>query len=282
MNSFLLGGALCGFAFALAALLLLCGHVGVPSIRRARPVASRFSPRSLRLAAGAVPLGAVAWWVTGWPVGGIAVAATTVGLPRILAPTAAREGIVRAEALVTWTRRVADLLASGAGGLSQAITRSAATAPGPLAKPVGRLAHRARHQGTETALRAFADELADPAADAIVLALLLRLRTGGRGLAELLHRQADAHARDVTARRDVEADRAKPRTTVRSLIGITLAMLTGLFAFTGHYLAPFSTTTGQVVLAGIAAFGAASLMWMHRLTTPPVPHRYLITTGESR
>lgn len=279
MNGIVLTGGACGLAAALAILIVLYGHGGTPIRHRPSPV--RWSARCLRLALVAVGLGSGAWWVTGWPVGGIAVAAGVLGLPHLLSPSHTRHGIERAEVLVTWTRRVADLLASGAGGLAQAITRSAATAPEALAEPVQRLAQRSRTHGMEAALREFADELADPAADAIVLALLLRLRTGGRGLAELLHRQADAQAREIAARRDVEADRAKPRTTVRSLVGITLAMLAGLLLFAGHYLAPFSTGAGQLVLAGIAVFGAGALVWMHRLTTPPPPRRYL-TTGEAR
>ncbi|GAA4871161.1 hypothetical protein GCM10023222_27870 [Saccharopolyspora cebuensis] len=277
MSLFLLGGAGCGLATAIAVLLLLFGREALPSRRR------RWARRSLRkrarMALASVLLGGVAWWMTGWPVAGLAVAAAMVGLPHVLAPDHARTAISRAEALATWTRRVADLLASGAGGLSQAIVRSAATAPEPLAGPVERLAGRLRTHGTETALRQFADELADPAADAVVLALLLRLRAGGRGLADLLHRQADAQARDVAARRTIDADRAKPRTTVRCLIGITLAMTTGLVVFAGHYLAPFSITPGQFALAVILLLGAGSLLWMHRLTTPPKPHRYLITQG---
>lgn len=280
MSPYLIGGGGCGLALALALLIVLRGEQVFSRSRWSRP--AWLSLRWLRLGAVALLLGAAAWWTTEWPVAGAVVAAAVIGLPQVLAPQAARGAIERAEALTTWTRRVADLLASGAGGLSQAIVRSAATAPEPLAEPVGRLAHRLRTHGTEPALRAFADELADPAVDAVVLALLLRLRAGGRGLAELLHRQAEAQSREVASRREAEADRAKPRTTVRCLIGITLAMLTGLTVFAERYLAPFSTATGQVVLAGIGMLGAGAVAWMHHLTTPPDPHRYLITTKEER
>ncbi|WP_338600507.1 type II secretion system F family protein [Saccharopolyspora sp. SCSIO 74807] len=275
MTPDLLAAGACGLALAVAVLLVRMGRTGVPQHRSLR--LARWSPRWLRLGANGLVLGAGAWWATGWPVATVIVTAATVGLPRVLAPTAAKEAIARAEALATWTRRLGDLLSSGAGGLSQAITRSAATAPEPLTGPVQRLADQLRTDGTEAALRAFADELADPAVDAVVLALLLRLRAGGRGLADLLHHHADAQAREVAARRQVEADRAKPRTTVRCLIAITVVMLGGLVAFAGHYLAPFSTATGQAALVVIAALGAGSIAWMHRITTPPAIQRYLIT-----
>ncbi|WP_338596911.1 type II secretion system F family protein [Saccharopolyspora sp. SCSIO 74807] len=275
MSPDLLTAGACGLALAVAILLVLAGRTGVPQRRATSP--RTWSHRGLRLGTAGLLLGAGAWWATGWPVAMLIVAAAAVGLPRVLAPSAATEAIARAEALATWTRRLGDLLASGAGGLSQAITRSAATAPEPLTTPVQRLAHRLRTHGTETALRAFADDLADPAVDAVVLALLLRLRAGGRGLADLLHHHADAQAREITARRQVEADRAKPRTTVRCLIGITLVMLAGLVAFAGHYLAPFATAAGQGALAVIALLAAGAITWMHRLTTPPPAQRYLIT-----
>ena len=115
-------------------------------------------------------------------------------------------------------------------------------------------------------------------ADAVVLALLLRLRAGGRGLADLLHAQAEAQSEQVRTRRQVEADRAKPRTTVRCLIAIVAVMLAGLFTFAGHYLTPFSTLTGQFVLAVLTAIGAGAVAWMHRLTAPPTAERVLIST----
>ena len=275
MRPEVLGAAACGLALALAPLIVLYGHRLIPQ-RRLSP-RLRQVPRWLRHGAAGLLGGAGVWWASGWPVAGIVVLAATVGLPRVLAPAAAQDAIARAEALTTWARRLADLLASGAGGLSHAITRSAATAPDPLTGPVQRLAARLRTHGTEAALRAFADDLADPDVDAVVLALLLRLRAGGRGLADLLHQQADAQARRVTARRQIEADRAKPRTTVRCLIAITVVMLAGLVAFAGDYLAPFSTVTGQAALAAIAALGTGAVVWMHRLTTPLPAHRYLVT-----
>lgn len=269
------GGA-CGLALAAAVLIVLNGRLPAPRGGWTRMHAAR-SRRSWQQSVAALLLGAGAWWATGWPVGGVVVAAAVAGLPRVLAPTASRE-IARSEAVATWTRRVGDLLASGAGGLPQAITRSADTAPAPIAEPVQRLVRRMRTERTDLALRGFADELADPAADAVVLALLLRLRAGGRGLADLLHDQAQEQSEQVRARRQVEADRATPRTTVRCLIAIVLVMLAGLFLFAGHYLAPFATPAGQGVLAALAALGAGSVAWMHRLTTPPRAERVLLTT----
>jgi tight adherence protein B len=223
------------------------------------------SRRSLTAAAA----GMLAWWATGWPVAALAAAAAVLGVPALLHPSRPREALDRLDALTSWTRRVADLLASGAGGLEQALAYTVATTGPPLQQPVDRLVRRLPAVGLEAALRDFAADVDDPAADEIVASLVVRARAGGRGLAAVLHSQAAAMAAEATARRQVETDRATPRAAVRSLVWITLIMLVGLVVFAHDYLAPFDTVTGQVVLAAIAGLMAAALWWMHRMSTPP-------------
>ncbi|MGW5789232.1 type II secretion system F family protein [Saccharopolyspora sp. NPDC003752] len=228
----------------------------------------------------AVTATGVVWWATGWPVAAGAAIAAVYGLPRLLAPRSDRDAIALQEALAVWTRRVGDLLASGAGSLHQALARSADTAPDLLAAPLRRLAARLSTDGPEQALRAFADEFADPTVDEVVLALLLRLRTGGRGVVEILHAQAAALDARAGLRREIEADRAKPRTTVRTLVGITAVMVAGLLLVSRGYLAPFDSWTGQGVLAIVVGIFALALWRMHRLSTTPRGTRYL-AAGEA-
>ncbi|MEI2811934.1 MAG: hypothetical protein V9F00_17630 [Nocardioides sp.] len=68
---------------------------------------------------------------------------------------------------------------------------------------------------TEDALRAFADELDDSTGDLVAANLILGARRRGAGLASVLEGLAESVAADVRARRQVEADRAKPRATAR-------------------------------------------------------------------
>lgn len=210
--------------------------------------------------------GTVVWLVTGWPV---AAAAATVGLltvPVVLARHDAQAVIARLDALASWVRRLADVLASGAGGLEAAITSAARTPPEPIADPVSALAVRIRTRGLEPALRMFADELSDPASDEVVAALILRSRAGGRGLVDVLEAKADALAAEAAARRDVEADRAKPRTDTRLVIAITATVLVGLVLFAGEFLAPFSGLLGQLVMAAIVVLMGTAVWWMHLLS----------------
>ncbi|WP_461152625.1 type II secretion system F family protein [Saccharopolyspora tripterygii] len=217
----------------------------------------------------------VTWWATGWPVAAAAAVLAVLVVPALLAPRQVRDDIALHEAVATWTRRLGDLLASGAGGLHQAVARSADTAPALLAPAVARLAEAMRTEGTEPALRAFAAELSHPAVDEVVLALLLRVRAGGRGVVEILQGQAASLTARAASAREVEADRAKPRTTVRTLIGITTVMLVGLVVFAREYLDPIGTPLGQGVLAVVVAIFAGALWHMHRLSTPRAATRYL-------
>ena len=78
---------------------------------------------------------------------------------------------------------------------------------------------------TETALRAFADDLDDATGDLVVATLILGARRRGPGLARVLTAVADSVAEEVAMRRKVEAERAKPRTTARAVTLITLGVV---------------------------------------------------------
>ena len=72
--------------------------------------------------------------------------------------------------------------------------------------------------GTEEALRAFAAELDDPAGDRIAAALIIATGQRGGAVHDVLSALAEILARDVAARREIEAERAQHRTTVRWII----------------------------------------------------------------
>ena len=78
---------------------------------------------------------------------------------------------------------------------------------------------------TEEAIRAFADDLDDATGDLIAANLILAARRRGPGLATVLEGLAESVADDVRDRRQIEADRAKPRTTARWVTIITVVVL---------------------------------------------------------
>lgn len=227
----------------------------------------------------AMTAGLVGWAVTGWPVVGAIVAATVIGLPVLLGTAKVEQArIARVQAVEEWTRRLADVLVVGIG-LEQAIAVTVRTCPGPIQAEVGALAARlAARWDTETALRAFADDLGDASGDLVAAALVLASRRRGPGLAGVLTAVADSVAEDVAMRRKVEAERAKPRTTARALTLLTLGVV-AVGSLNTAYLAPYATPLGQLALAGIAGAFIGALAWMRALTlTEPGP-RFLTEAG---
>src|SRR3954471_21574850 len=93
----------------------------------------------------------------------------------------------------------------------------------------------------------FADDLDDATGDLVAANLILGARRRGAGLASVLESLAESVAADVRARREIEADRAKPCATARWVTIITLSVL-GFLALSGDYVAPFGTPLGQLLL----------------------------------
>jgi Flp pilus assembly protein TadB len=239
-----------------------------------------------RVARGALPAAAVvrlplalaaflaALLVTRWPVAAVAAALAVIFLPKLTSSREQRRRTAMLEALEQWARRLADML-TASRALEDALEASARSAPPAIAGQVGALARRlSARTGTETALRAFAAEVGDPAGDRIAAALIIATSRRGGGAHAVLSALAEMLGRDVAARREIDAERAQHRTTVRwitvFIVGFTV------FAVANHkYSAPYGTVPGQIVLALVAGLYAAGLTWLHRLGNIPAPGRFL-------
>jgi Flp pilus assembly protein TadB len=220
--------------------------------------------------------GLIIWVASGWPVAGVAAALAVVGVPWLLGQLSKENATVDLlEALQEWLRRSADVLAAG-GGLEQTLIRSLRTAPPRIEPELARLAARLQARWpTSRALLAFADDLDDAAGDLVVAALLSGAELRGPGLARVLTELAHSLTEEVTMRRKVEADRAKPRANARWILLIALAA-SGLAALNGNYLTPYGTQIGQLALALIVGLMVACLLWMRRLTVTPPSPRFLV------
>ena len=244
-----------------------------------RSAAARARLRA-RWAVGGV-LGLIAWAVTGWIVVGMLLVLLVVGLPWLLSPgKEASVRITELDALAEWTRRLADVLVLGVG-LEQAMKDSRKTAPAALAKPVGELAARLQSGWRpEEALVEFADQLNDATADKVAAALILRASDRGPGLARNLEDLAEAVRDEVRQRRMIEADRAKPRTTVRWMTFMTLGVVVAGSFDTG-YVAPYGTVLGQTVLTLLIGAFAGVLAWMRQLASFRATPRFLAADPRS-
>ncbi|MHB1927836.1 MAG: type II secretion system F family protein [Acidimicrobiales bacterium] len=238
----------------------------------------RWQPRVEHLGArlsGALAAAVVVGAVTRWPVGAILAGLAGWATPALWAGRGGEAATTaRIEAVATWTEMLRDTLA-GAAGLEQAISASAPVAPMPIRAEVAQLAARAEHDRLAPALRGFADDLADPTADLVVAALLLAVEHRARRLGELLGSLAAAAREHAGMRLRVQAGRARTRTSVRVVVGATLAMAAGLALADRGYLAPYNSALGQLVLAGVGAIFTGAFTWLARMARPEPTGRLL-------
>jgi Flp pilus assembly protein TadB len=265
-----------GIVLLVAELTRRAPAPGTPPGRRLRAGMTGAARKRLAIAAGS---GLLMLAVTRWPIAALATTTAVMFVPKLTAAKVARDRIARLEGLEQWTRRLSDMLTAGRG-LEDALAVSAKTAPAAISAPVTALARRlAARVGTEDVLRAFANEIHDPAGDRIAAALIIATGRRGGAVHGVLSALAEILARDIAARREIEADRAQHRTTLRWIV----AFLGGftIFAIMNRaYSAPYGTVVGQVVLAVVALLYAAGLGWLHRLGLLPGPGRFLPARGE--
>ncbi|MFJ9359393.1 type II secretion system F family protein [Streptomyces mirabilis] len=289
----LLWGLLSGMAVIGGLIGVVAGIVGTTAPRRApwwqrwRSLGAGKDPsedvrlRRRTLTVAAVVVFAGVWLVSGNFVGGALLGAAVIGVPWLITPgQMAQERIGQLEALSEWTQRLAGLLRLGMG-LEQAMVTSRKGAPDELAPQIINLSDRLRlGWRPEGALRAFAEELDDVTADKVVAALILSAGDRGPGLAQALEDLAGTVRDEVARKRSIEADRAKPRTTVRWMTIITVGVVAAGF-FVPSYTKPYSTLLGQLVLAFLTAAFIGVLALMRQLGSFRRIPRFLIADPSS-
>lgn len=272
-----------GFALAVFGLQRRPAPPPRPSRQRTLPARVTRMPRWQRVAAAAavlVGIGLAA--VTGWVILVVLLPLAVVGLPVLLVTSDAAPRIARMEAIAEWARNLSGVLTAGQG-MEQAFQASLRSTPEAIRPEVSQLVGRLRARwSTETALRAFADDLDDATGDLVVAALILGSRKRGDGLARVLTGLAESVADDVKARRQLEADRAEPRSNARTTTLISLGALVVL-GLSGQFLAPFGSPLGQVLLAVYLAGYVGCAVWLRRIAAEPAPVRFVAKrTGVAR
>ncbi|WP_432563680.1 type II secretion system F family protein [Kineococcus sp. SYSU DK003] len=284
-----------GAAFGLGVLALVLG------LRRTEPTAAatrtaqrrRLSRHRLRhllstaltnparmrvLGAGvAAVAGALVWLFTGWVIAIVVLPGAALVLPALLGRFVQGDVIDKLEALDEWTRNLAALLGVGGIGLEQAITASRGSCPKAIAPQVALLVARlAARTPTETALREFADDIDDSTGDLIASALILASLRRSEGVVMVLEGLAQTVGDEVRMRREIEADRAKPRTTARLLTLLSVGVL-AVLSLNGTYLEPYKQGLGQVLLLALLSAYAGCLFWLQRMSRTRRTPRFLST-----
>jgi Flp pilus assembly protein TadB len=285
---------LSGMAVAGGLIGIVAGVVGTTAPRRA-PLLQRWQAalhggknqsedarlRRRTLTVAAVVVFVAVWLVSGNFIGGALLGAAVTGVPWLIAPARmAQDRIGQLEGLSEWTQRLAGLLRLGMG-LEQAMITSRQGAPDALAGQIITLSDRLRlGWRPERALRAFADELDDVTADKVTAALILSAGDRGPGLAQALEDLSGTVREEVAKKRAIEADRAKPRTTVRWMTIITVGVVVAGF-FVPAYTKPYSTLLGQLVLAFLTAAFVGVLALMRQLGSFSRIPRFLVPDSTS-
>src|ERR1700694_4986189 len=93
---------------------------------------------------------------------------------------------------------------------------------------------------------------------------------------ELLSSLADTARENASMRVRVDAIRARTRTAVRIVSGVTVAMMALLLLLNRTYLRPFDTAVGQSTLVVIFAGFGAGLVWLSAMSRYQAPERFIV------
>ncbi|RBQ18094.1 pilus assembly protein TadB [Spongiactinospora rosea] len=265
--------ALAGAGFGLGTLLMVSGFQGHPIEARPRPT---LHPKLLVRLAACAGAGVLVGALTRWPVGAFLGGLGAWFLPQALGPD--REHVRRVEkieAVATWAEMLRDTLAASAG-LHQAIMSTAPIVPEAIRREVTEAAARVdRGERLAQALKQLADELADPTADLVCSTLVMASTRQAGHLGELLGRLAEVARAHAVMRLRVAATRARTRSSVRTVIAVTMLMTGGLVLLNRDFLAPYDNATGQAVLLLVGVAFAGSFVLIHRLGRIHEPPRIL-------
>jgi tight adherence protein B len=216
---------------------------------------------------------------TKWPMAAAGGAALGFFSKELVSPKLVRQApIERTEAIAVWTEQLRDTMAAAAG-LQQAIVATAPLSPELIRGEVTKAASLAARQPLVPALLQLATDLADPTADLVITALVLAASGEAQDLGEVLSTIATSARDDATMRRYVDASRARTRTAVRTITATALVTLVALLILGHGYLDPYSSASGQLVLAVVLICYGLGVAMLHRMGREKPIERILAPEG---
>jgi tight adherence protein B len=264
---------LLGLAVAIGVLLVMDGLTPQAQISTKPTRRRRTDTRRLSTAIGFGLFGVV---ITRWPIAAAAASGLAWFAPQLLGGKTGRDAaMARTEAIATWTEMLRDTI-SAANGIESAISATATVSPTPIRDEVSQLARRIEHEPLASALSRLADDLAHPIADLVVAALTAAATHSTRDLADLLSTLAAAARDEASMQLRVEAARARMRTAVRVIAGVTVTTAVSLIVLNPTYVEVYGTVAGQLVLLFIFGCWASALWWLAAMSRFRSPERFLL------
>lgn len=265
-----------GALVAFGAVAVVAGSVGTvpaaaPERGGSRPTWARLTRRPAGAAGRrrdvlltvSVVAGVATTAVTGWVLAVVILPSVVLGLPVLLSVPVARD-VALLEALDRWVRSLTATLPTGRS-ITDAIRLSRRNAPPLLEEPLSLLVARLNHRwDTRDALLGFADDLDSADSDGVIAALILASARGSSGASATLEALANSLQSQLSARRVIETERAKPYLVVRQVTAITAISLALALVLGRGFFAPYETPVGQLILGLLLAAYAGTLVLMRR------------------
>jgi tight adherence protein B len=234
-------------------LVVIGAQPAPPRPRRRRWVALSVEPHQV---VAALLAGAVVLVVTRQPVAAVlgALAGRAVASwrkPRV-------DDAALAEAIALWTEGLRNAVGA-ADGVETVLADSARHAPDLIRADVQRMVSRLPYEPLDVVLADRSGTLAHPSSDLVFRALGQAANEGG-SLHGVLDRLAKRARGLAGMHRRIEIAREQPRATLRTVTGVIIAFTALLFVGARDWMAVYTTSTGQLVLLAVTAWG----VWWYR------------------
>lgn len=251
---------LVGASFGLGVLLVFDALTRPEAKPDPAPLVRRLGARGLGAAGGS----GITLLATGWPVATLAAGLLGWAVPNLLDRSRSEANrLQKTEALAEVAGLLRDCIRSGMG-IQEALAQAASSAPGCISRDMHRLVGEARVSGLDSAGRGFAQRLG-PEAEMLSSALSLSERLGARNTSEVLDALGESAFARAAALREARAHQTRARLSARVVAATPLVILVAIRFSNPLYLAPFSSASGQLVLALALALIAGGYAGMLRV-----------------
>jgi len=266
----------CGSVTGLGLLVIRAGLCGRRLSWRRQTATESTSLKALAIGA---TVAATTFLLTGWTL----VAGASGLASGLIVGVSGKRGTSRhneqvAEAMALWTEQLRDTLAA-AHGLQQTLLATSVHAPERIAPQVQRLAAKLPYAPVSQSLREFASEVNHSSADFVAAALIAATEHEARDVGALLGHLARCSREEARMYQRIWIGRSRTRAAVRIISFTVTGFVGALLLLNRDYLAPYGTTSGQIVLVGIVGVFTLALVLLHLGSKLQVPERFVAVTS---